>query len=1411
MTTNAKNETTQLGWDDQHNVTRLTEANGAVSTWTYDALTGYPTEIKDATAVKNGTAGTTLTYQRGMGGRIADLTGKRSPEGRTWAFTYTPEGDLTSVTDPAGTATATAGEYTTSYTYDGWGQLLTAKDANGNVTTNGSFDANGYPRQITDALAQKTTFVYDDAGRVMTVTDALGKKTEQTYDVYGRPLVSKVPKDQAAGVYVTTPAPTYDANDNVTVSTAPNGAQSTAVYDAVDRMTSSTLRKDTATGPERKSSFSYDKVGNLLTQVEPRGTATADAGDFTTRYAYDPIHQLVSITNASGGKTTYTYNSVGDLVTVVDPRKNATAATDDYTSKFEYDLAHRPTRTIDAAGKASSQAYDLDGLVVSSTDQENQTTTVTLDARGQVAEAKSPFKDDAGTITYRYTRFEYDQVGNRSKVITPRGVATAAVADDFVHQTVYDELNRVKETLAPYNPSDARYKTANKTTYGYDAVGRLKTLSQPPSEGQTVRNNTLYSYWDHGAVKTSTDPWDIITSYDYNPLGQQTRRTLTSAGGQARVMTWDYHPDGKLKSRADSGAPVGAHVVLVDDGDTGNVKATGTWTASSTGTGYQGVGYRTHAAGTGSDTFEWTLNIPQDGQYTLYAKYPAVTGATTSAAYTVKHASGEAKPTLNQTTQAGQWVSLGKYTFADGNTGKVTLAQSSGGIAVADGIKAVRDNSGDTDTENRDFLYGYDVNGNLTSITDQRTGVAVTNYAVDYTQLNQVKSVTESGASSGTTTFTYTENGAVKTTTHAKTYASYEYDARDLLAKVTNGASATDPAAKTTTYTYTDAGRRLREVKGNGNTVDYGYFLDGSVSSMLEKTSAGARVAEHQFDYDLNGNRTKDAASTMDADDHAAVVATTSVYTFDPVDRVATVTKTGAGAGSESYTHDANGNVIAQSIGGVATSFTYDRNRLLTAASGGSSAGYTYDPFGRLESVTSAGRQLERKVYDGFDHVIEHRKLTDTGALATTRYVFDALDRTVSKTTGAGTAGAATTEFAYLGLTGQLLEELDAATDAVQARYTYSATGERLGQSKKTSAGVWEDSFYGYNAHSDVETLTKQDGSTRATYGYSAYGSDDTARFTGVDKPTVGEPGAEGYNVYRFNAKRWDAASGVYDMGFRDYDPGLNRFTTRDMYNGALADLNLAADPFNGNRYAFAGGNPINRIELDGHVFIEFTEAYRRDIDAGADPATAGLCMNGTSYACGEEAVDNYENALTQVGTKEYSAGEQIVAGIACAVTVVCGIAETIYGAFETGQAVASGDYQAAALSAASNACLFGRSLCRRLDDLLGSAAKAGATVEGTVARTLTASEQRAVNSLEKQIASHTEKLYAYRANPDAFDNLGYLERAPSPEIRQRIIDGRTGHLETEIRDSRTRSTRSLEVADDGAYPCPRGSAPTCK
>ncbi|GGO71486.1 DNRLRE domain-containing protein [Nonomuraea cavernae] len=163
--TNAKNETTALEWDPDHNVTKLTEANGAYATWTYDQKTGYPLELRDAEANHNDTPATVLTYQTGLNGYIADLVGKTSPEGRRWAFGYDAHGNLTTVTDPLGVESAAAGDYTTSYAYDPLGQLTTATDANGNATTFGDYHPSGYPEKITDAYQQVTTTAYDVRGK----------------------------------------------------------------------------------------------------------------------------------------------------------------------------------------------------------------------------------------------------------------------------------------------------------------------------------------------------------------------------------------------------------------------------------------------------------------------------------------------------------------------------------------------------------------------------------------------------------------------------------------------------------------------------------------------------------------------------------------------------------------------------------------------------------------------------------------------------------------------------------------------------------------------------------------------------------------------------------------------------------------------------------------------------------------------------------------------------------------------------------------------------------------------------------------------------------------------------------------------------------------------------------------------
>jgi RHS repeat-associated protein len=1259
----AKQQETLLTWDADHNVTRLEEDNGAVSTWTYDPKTGLPLTITDAQAVADGTPPTTLSYQTSLNGFVAELTEKRSPQGRTWRFGYDAFGNLTSVTDPKGTATPSVpNDFVARYEYDAFGQLSKATDANEHDTLYGAYDSNGYPRTITDARTKNTLFTYDERGNVLTVTDPKQKVTRQTYDLFGRPLEHRVPKDQDAGQFIVTPPPVYDRNDNITASTAPNGAVTSAVYDAVDLVTSISLPKDAPSDPARTMAYTYDKVGNLRTQTEPKGTLTTTiADDFVTTNNYDEIYQLTEVTNAEGDRLSYAYDSVGNVVTVIDPNKNASADPADFTARYGYDLSHRLTRVTDAAGRHTDTDYDLDGQVVGRTDQEGNATLIDLDERAMPREVRVPHDNPGGTISYHTTHYEYDEVGNQTRVISPRGVATTDDPDDFATSFVYDELDRVVERRLPFDRDDSEITTPDTITYSYDDAGNLVATSAPPSAGQTVRNTTTFTHFDNGWVRAATDPWDIVTTYDYNQLSQQTLRTITSAGGSSsHRMTWDYTPDGKRAAHTDEGVPVGLHVVLVDNSDTQNVALTGTWQVASSGS-FQGFDHRTAAAGTGASTFTWKLQVPQNGSYEVFVRY--ATGTATNAPYRVEHSGGSTTRPVDQTQQVGQWVSLGSFTFTEGDGGagrQVVLSNNANGTVVADAVKLVRANGGDVDAEGKDLTYKYDPNGNLVSSSDASSDARVDAYTVAYDGINRVAKVEErngglSGAVRNTTSFTYDPNGNPASRTHDDEFAEYAYDSRDLVQRATIGKSRTDPDPKVTSFTYTARGQRLRETKANGNTVDHTYFLDGLLRTQMEKKANGTLVSSHTIAYDANGDRVSDITRKQNADNHAAYLDHTYAYVYDPRDRVRQVTKSATGGGvleTETYTNDANNNVTRQTVDSTTTSFEYDRNRLMQAVTNGVTANYNYDPFGRLDKVTAAGILLERYAYDGFDRVAEHRKLTDTGSTSTTRYTYDPLDRTASRTKDAGGAGEKRTDFNYLGLSGEVVSE-EIAGD-IQASYQYSLWGERLSQVKFKPGGVEEDSFYGYSPHTDVETLTSETGDTRATYGYTAYGRDDTESFTGIDKPDAQDPTAEPYNPYRFNAKRFDPATGDYDMGFRDYDPGLNRFLSRDMYNGALSDLNLQLDPWNSNRYAFAGGNPISIVEFDGHFgwssITNFVKEHKAEIVGAVVGIAVGVgctALTAGAGALGCAALGGAIGSMVTHGmtTEEHTVGGYLTAG----------------------------------------------------------------------------------------------------------------------------------------------------------------------
>lgn len=80
-----------------------------------------------------------------------------------------------------------AGQYTTTFTYNPAGQLLTETDPLGHVTT---------------------TNVYDDAGRVTSTTDANGHTTSYGYDNANRTLTVTSP-DPDGGGPLTSPVTTY--------------------------------------------------------------------------------------------------------------------------------------------------------------------------------------------------------------------------------------------------------------------------------------------------------------------------------------------------------------------------------------------------------------------------------------------------------------------------------------------------------------------------------------------------------------------------------------------------------------------------------------------------------------------------------------------------------------------------------------------------------------------------------------------------------------------------------------------------------------------------------------------------------------------------------------------------------------------------------------------------------------------------------------------------------------------------------------------------------------------------------------------------------------------------------------------------------------------------------------------------
>lgn len=560
----------------------------------------------------------------------------------------------------------------------------------------------------------------------------------------------------------------------------------------------------------------------------------------------------------------------------------------------------------------------MDGNVVSKTDQNGATTLYTIDPDGLMTQAKVPYSNSGGTTTYHTTQYVYNQDDQQSQVINPRGVA-AGRSGAFTQVTKYNADGEVAAQLGAYDPNDPVYNKAAETDYAYYPTGQVKAVTAPPSSANTGPNVTTYHYFDNGWTKNATDPWNVKTTYAYDALGDQTQQSMSAAGGSlTRSQSWSYFPDGSLASRTDAGIPTGLYAEEVDNSDFDNTSSTGTWTTQTSVNDQEGYNYQTHAAGSGNDQFTWQLNIPQDGTYAVYVKYPHVSGAATNASYQVTYSGGTTTAAVDQTQNAGTWVKLGSWAFTQAGTGQqIALSANGGGVVSADAVKVVRDNAGDTNTATETYSYGYDANGQETAISDSVAGSAQASYAVTYDQVGEDTAITQqdaSGNTAHTTTFGYDKDGYLTSQVNDGQTSTFSYGERGLLTSVTVPKSKSDSTPQTTSYTYTPTGLAATESKPNGNKVSYSYFLDGNEQSQTENKSDGSLVASHAYTYDADGNTASDAEQVMSAASGGGTLPHTLNYTYSPADKVTQVTKDGSV--SEKYGYDLDGNISSQTVDG---------------------------------------------------------------------------------------------------------------------------------------------------------------------------------------------------------------------------------------------------------------------------------------------------------------------------------------------------------------------------------------------------------------------------------------------------------------------------------------------------------------
>ena len=449
-----------------------------------------------------------------------------------------------------------------------------------------------------------------------------------------------------------------------------------------------------------------------------------------------------------------------------------------------------------------------------------------------------PSASSAQPMTWKY---EYDAVGNLTKVTDPRGQASEYVYDALSRRTQIKQptpsVGSPRPQIGLAYDGQSQLKTVTDprslvTTYTTDGIGNT-TIQASPDTGSTIQ-----TFNAAGLLATRRDARNVTATHTYDALNRLTRIVYSGTGFTTLTDNYTYDQGANGIGRLTSSTYSGGSTSWTYDGFgriDSQVQAFGNLTLKVQKT-YDAAG---RVASITYPSGKVAANTYTNGQLTAvtvdgvavatgisYTPFGAVLGWTWG--------NGAAHPRAFDTHGRLTTHPLGNdlRTIAYDDAGRITGVTHFPATALNQG-------------------YGYDELDRLTQVT---AGASARSYGYDLTgNRNQagVNGVTDTyttdaasnrlTAIAGGTNRTMTYDAAGNITGDGSFIATY--DARGRLRTIRIGTAAT------TTYTYNGLGQRIRKSGGPAGTVNYVYDEGGVL--LGEYNSNGVATREYVWLGDM--------------------------------------------------------------------------------------------------------------------------------------------------------------------------------------------------------------------------------------------------------------------------------------------------------------------------------------------------------------------------------------------------------------------------------------------------------------------------------------------------------------------------------------------------------------------------------